>query len=68
MPNYMNKIVATIVALVICFVSAAKVKPADGEQITRVEPPCWWVGMNTSLQIMVQGPNISECSIKLDLG
>ena len=62
----MNKIITTLVALVVCLVSTAKVKPADESQITRVEPPCWWIGMNTSLQIMVQGPNISECEVELE--
>lgn len=37
---------------------------ADG-QITRMEPPCWWVGMNTQLQIMVCGPEISQCTVDL---
>ena len=39
--------------------SQAKVKEATPEQIVRVEPPCWWTGMKTSLQLMVQGPGIS---------
>ena len=32
-------------------------------QITRVEPPNWWVGMkNTSLQLLVQGSKIGQLS------
>lgn len=34
---------------------------AMSAQITRVEPPNWWVGMkNTSLQLLVQGPKIGQ--------
>ena len=33
---------------------------ADAEgRVSRVEPLSWWVGMNTPLQLLVQGENIS---------
>lgn len=41
---------------------------ADQTQISRVEPPCWWVGMNTKLQLLVQGPDISLCKPALSGG
>ena len=39
-------------------VDYSSVPEATPEQISRVEPLCWWVGMNTPLQLMVQGPGI----------
>lgn len=32
--------------------------------IARVEPPCWWTGMNTDLQLLVYGPAIGECDVE----
>lgn len=32
------------------------------QKIERVEPPCWWTGMSTNLQLMVYGENISNYS------
>ena len=37
---------------------------ADG-RVVRVEPLSWWVGMKTPLQLMVQGPRISECKVSV---
>lgn len=42
---------------------------ADAEdQVQRVEPLSWWVGMNTPLQLMVQGEAISEYQVKIEGG
>ena len=54
----------TLVCLISSAVSAQtfnpkKVKDATKEQVTRVEPLSWWVGMKTDLQLLVQGQNIS---------
>ena len=38
---------------------ASSVKDAPEGAIVRVEPPCWWTGMKTGLQLMVYGPEIS---------
>ena len=38
---------------------------ADGE-VLRVEPLCWWTGMQTPLQIMVQGPEISGYEMSVE--
>ncbi len=36
-------------------------------QITRVEPPNWWVGMHSKqLQLLVQGQNIRDISVETD--
>lgn len=43
----------------------AKVAVATSEQVIRVEPPCWWTGMNTSLQLMVQGRGISKFDVQV---
>ena len=46
----------------------AKPKQATAEQVTRVEPLCWWTGMNTELQLMVQGPGISDYEVAFEKG
>ena len=38
------------------------------ESLTRVEPPCWWTGMKTSLQLMVQAPGIGDWDVKIEGG
>ena len=38
---------------------------AEGE-IVRVEPPCWWVGMKTPLQLLIQGPGVQEYDLKIE--
>lgn len=47
---------------------ASSVADATPEQIQRVEPLNWWVGMKTDLQILVQGPGISEYEIAIEGG
>ncbi|MBO4757583.1 MAG: cyclomaltodextrinase N-terminal domain-containing protein, partial [Bacteroidales bacterium] len=44
---------------------ATKVAEATAEQVTRVEPPCWWAGMKTDLQLLVQGPAISDYDVRI---
>ena len=39
---------------------------AGKDQITRVEPPCWWAGMKTGLQLLIQGPDISEYEVSIE--
>lgn len=38
------------------------------EHIARVEPPCWWTGMNTQLQLMVNGPGIGAYEVTIEGG
>ena len=46
----------------------ATVADATAEQVTRVEPLSWWVGMKTDLQLLVQGDGISEYDVAIEGG
>ena len=39
---------------------------ATSNEITRVEPPSWWIGMKTRLQLMVQGKDISGYQVSIE--
>lgn len=39
---------------------------ATSQNIARVEPPSWWIGMKTQLQLMVQGKDISSYQVTVD--
>ena len=43
----------------------ATVADATASQVERVEPPCWWTGMKTALQLMVKGENIAACKVSV---
>ena len=34
--------------------------------IDRIEPPCWWVGMSTDLQLMIHGDRIAGATVTSD--
>ena len=36
------------------------------ENIDRVEPPCWWIGMDTDLQLMIHGDRIANAKVSVD--
>lgn len=36
------------------------------EKIDRVEPPCWWVGMETDLQLMIHGDRLAGATVSVD--
>lgn len=36
------------------------------DHIARVEPPCWWTGMSTALQLMVNGPEIGKYDVSIE--
>ena len=39
---------------------------SEAQNINRIEPPCWWVGMkNSELQLMVHGKDISQAEVNL---
>ena len=40
------------------------VETADS-RVARVEPPCWWNGMKTDLQLMVYGKDISQWDVSI---
>ena len=42
------------------------VPEASVEQVARVEPLSWWTGMNTPLQLMVQGPGIGGYDVAVE--
>lgn len=42
------------------------VADATAEQLAKVEPPCWWSGMKNSLQLMVNGPEISRYDVSFE--
>ena len=42
------------------------VPEATYDQVQRVEPLSWWAGMTTDLQLMVQGPAISEYDVAVE--
>ena len=63
--------IATSVLLAACSAPSfdpASVADATKDQVTRVEPLSWWVGMKTDLQLMVQGAGISEYDVALEGG
>ena len=35
-------------------------------EVTRVEPPSWWTGMKTDLQLLVQGPGMGSCTVSIE--
>lgn len=37
-------------------------------RVQRVEPLCWWVGMKTPLQLLIQGEDISEYNVRVEGG
>jgi hypothetical protein len=43
----------------------AVVEDAAG-RVTRVEPLSWWVGMNTPLQLLLQGEALSEYDVRIE--
>ena len=44
----------------------SSVQDATEGQIARVEPPCWWVGMKTPLQLMVYGEGIGAYDVTVE--
>lgn len=40
--------------------------PDENGQISRIEPPCWWTGMKTPLQLMVYGDDISSYDVSVE--
>ena len=69
----MKKIIIALaaVAMAACSGTAfdpASVADATEQQVTRVEPLSWWVGMKTDLQLLVQGENISEYDVAVEGG
>ena len=69
----MKNILLTVTAAILVACSGPSFDPATvvdatSEQVTRVEPLSWWVGMKTPLQLLVQGENISEYNVAIEGG
>ncbi len=70
----MKRIIIAIAVLALAACSGkpafdpATVADATAEQVTRVEPLSWWVGMKTDLQLLVQGDGISEYDVAIEGG
>ena len=70
----MKKILIAIAAVALAACSGntafdpATVADASAEQVTRVEPLSWWVGMKTDLQLLIQGACISEYEVSVEGG
>ena len=70
--NLKSLLIPVVAMTVVSCTAAEKFDPAsvaDAEhEVTRVEPLSWWVGMNTPLQLLVQGEGISEYTPTLEGG
>ena len=69
--NRITSILLSIILLASCAGSTfdpATVADASKQQVTRVEPLSWWVGMKTPLQLLVKGENISEYAVSIEGG
>ena len=69
----MKKIVIALAASALAACSGPAFDPtsvpdATTEQVTRVEPLSWWVGMKTDLQLLVQGAGISDYAVAIEGG
>lgn len=66
LPSLAAGIVAACV-LAGCLVSPLRdylTPEATCDQVSRVEPMCWWTGMHTPLQLMVHGEDISSYDVR----
>lgn len=71
MKKYFSLIFAAACVLVSCGrqnVNLSEIPLASDRQIARVEPPCWWAGMKTGLQLLVYGPGIADASATIEGG
>lgn len=39
---------------------------SESDRVAHIEPPCWWTGMRTPLQIMINGEDISSYDITIE--
>ena len=58
----MRRLISIVALMAIAF-SAMAAKPKI--DIKHVEPLSWWVGMNTPLQLMVNGEGVSMCDVEV---
>ncbi len=44
-------------------ITAASAMKSEKTSVDRIEPPCWWTGMETPLQLMVKGPGLGKGTV-----
>ncbi len=44
----------------------SSIRDFKAEEVARVEPLSWWTGMSTPLQLMIQGPGISDYRVRIE--
>lgn len=68
MRHYLIEIAFCLLALSACSgkFDPSSVPDASEDQISRVEPPCWWVGMKTPLQLMIHGQEVGGCTVRIE--
>lgn len=45
-----------------------EISTPQSELISHIEPPCWWTGMKTPLQLLVNGKEIGKWSVRIEGG
>ena len=61
----------TLIAVLACIgckqtFDPSRIDDATAQDISRVEPLSWWTGMKMPLQLMIQGPGVSEYEISVE--
>ncbi len=49
----------------IAIVCLTLLQAAPAQMVTQIEPPCWWSGMKSELQLLVRGENLRDCSVRV---
>ncbi len=44
-------------------ITSANAMKIGKPSIERIEPPCWWIGMETPLQLMIYGPGLGQGTV-----
>ncbi len=64
-------LIASLIAVSACLgckhiFDPSLINDATSEEVVRVEPLSWWTGMKMPLQLMIQGPGISEYDVSVE--
>ncbi|MFA6926417.1 MAG: alpha-amylase family glycosyl hydrolase, partial [Bacteroidales bacterium] len=51
------------IVLLSVMTSATNAMKTGNPVVERIEPPCWWIGMKTPLQLMICGPGLGEGTV-----
>ncbi len=52
-----------ILTVLLAMITTASAMKTPKPLVHRIEPPCWWTGMETPLQLMIYGPSLGEGSV-----